>query len=84
MPYIKEAAVIFTFYTAGVLIFLYLALFHISDTEYFSHEEGVVIPKHVLEEARADGTLPESDRSEKTSIREENVNAGQHLSEKAL
>jgi hypothetical protein len=84
VPYIKEAAVIFTFYAAGVLIFLYLALFHISDTEYFSHEEGVVIPKHVLEEAKHDGTLPESDRSEKTSIREENVNAGEQLGEKGL
>jgi hypothetical protein len=80
----KEAAVIFAFYTAGVFIFLYLAIFHISDTEYFSHEEGVVIPKHVLEEARVDGTLPESDRSEKTSIREENVNAGEGLSGKGL
>jgi hypothetical protein len=68
VPYIKEAAVIFSFYTAGVFIFLYLALFHISETEYFSHEEGVVIPKHVLAEARADGTLPESDNSEETSM----------------
>ncbi|KAF2657277.1 hypothetical protein K491DRAFT_767369 [Lophiostoma macrostomum CBS 122681] len=72
VPYMKEAAVIFAFYTAGVFIFLYLAIFHISDTEYFSHEEGVVIPKHVLEEARVDGTLPEmtvcaSQRDEETS-----------------
>ena len=49
MPYIKEAATIFTFYTAGVLVFAYLAAFHISETKYFT-EDDVTIPKHVLEE----------------------------------
>ena len=79
----KEAAVIFTFYAAGVLIFLYLALFHISETEYFSHEEGVVIPKHVLEEARADGIVPAIDSSEHTSIQHEGLTVGEKTSEKA-
>lgn len=41
----KEAAVIFAFYTSGVLIFAF-----IKDTEYFNGEDGVVIPKHVLAE----------------------------------
>ncbi|KAL2434948.1 putative membrane protein C6F6.04c [Exophiala dermatitidis] len=50
VPYMKEAAVIFAFYTAGVLIFAYLALYHIRETEYFNGEDDVVIPKHVLEE----------------------------------
>ncbi|KAL1873275.1 hypothetical protein Plec18167_006324 [Paecilomyces lecythidis] len=50
VPYIKEAGVIFCFYATGVLVFTYLATFHISDTEYFTGEEGVVVPKHVLEE----------------------------------
>lgn len=50
----KEAAVIFTFYAAGVLIFAYLALFHITETEYFTGEEGVVVPKHVLQEHAQD------------------------------
>jgi hypothetical protein len=50
VPYLKEAAVIFTFYTTGVLIFAYLAYFHITDTEYFKGEEDVIIPKHILEE----------------------------------
>ena len=49
VPYIKEAGVIFTFYTTGILIFAYLAAFHIKDTKYFTHEEGVVIPKHIME-----------------------------------
>lgn len=46
----KEAAVIFAFYTSGVLIFAFIAAFHIKDTEYFNGEDGVVIPKHVLAE----------------------------------
>ncbi|KAF2112537.1 hypothetical protein BDV96DRAFT_601941 [Lophiotrema nucula] len=78
VPYIKEAAVIFAFYTAGVFIFLYLALFHISETEYFKHEEGVVIPKHVIEEARADGVLPESEETSKEgSLQGVNVETGE-------
>ena len=81
VPYMKEAAVIFAFYTAGVFIFLYLAWFHISETEYFSHEEGVVIPKHVIEEAKADGVIPESDESGTTTPQ---VNIGEHVGEKGL
>jgi hypothetical protein len=50
VPYLKEAGTIFAFYAAGVLVFLYLAIYHITDTEYFAGEEGVVIPKHVVEE----------------------------------
>lgn len=50
VPYMKEAAVIFAFYTTGVLVFAYLAAYHIRETEYFNGEEDVVIPKHVLEE----------------------------------
>ncbi|KAF2269993.1 hypothetical protein CC78DRAFT_574101 [Lojkania enalia] len=76
VPYTKEAAVIFAFYTAGIFIFLYLALFHISETEYSSHEEGVVIPKHVLEEAEVEGGEPGGDSSEKTSIQDVKVNIG--------
>ncbi|KAK5790676.1 hypothetical protein VI817_007963 [Penicillium citrinum] len=55
VPFMKEAAVIFTFYTSGVLIFTYIAAFHIKDTEYFNGEEDVVIPKHVLSEHTDDG-----------------------------
>jgi hypothetical protein len=38
-----------------VLVFAYLAAFHITETEYFNGEEGVVIPKHVLAEHAYDG-----------------------------
>ncbi|KAJ5979915.1 hypothetical protein N7481_007213 [Penicillium waksmanii] len=55
VPFMKEAAVIFTFYTTGVLIFTYIATFHIKDTEYFNGEDDVVIPKHVLSEHANDG-----------------------------
>ncbi|KAL2006965.1 hypothetical protein VTN00DRAFT_8403 [Thermoascus crustaceus] len=54
VPYIKEAGVIFCLYASGVLIFAYLAAFHIRE-EYFSGEEDVVIPKHVLAEHVLDG-----------------------------
>lgn len=59
----KEAAVIFTFYTSGVLIFTYIAAFYIKDTEYFNGEEDVVIPKHVLSEHAEDGR-PEKQSTE--------------------
>lgn len=48
VPYIKEAGVIFCFYATGILVFAYLAGCHIQETEYFTGEEGVVVPKHVL------------------------------------
>lgn len=50
VPYVKEAGVIFCFYATGVIIFIYLAAFHIEETKYFTNEDGVVIPTHVLEE----------------------------------
>ena len=50
MPYIKEAGTIFALYATGVIVFIYLATYHITETEYFAGEEGVVIPKHVVAE----------------------------------
>lgn len=50
VPFMKEAAVIFTFYTTGVLVFAYLAAFHVTETEYFNGEDDVIIPKHILAE----------------------------------
>ena len=50
VPYVKEAGTIFAFYATGIIIFIYLAAYHITETEYFADEEGVVIPKHVVEE----------------------------------
>ncbi|KAJ5812677.1 hypothetical protein N7474_008978 [Penicillium riverlandense] len=49
VPYIKEAAVLLAFYATGVIVFAYLAVFHIRETEYFVGEDGVVVPKQVLE-----------------------------------
>ncbi|CAK7199566.1 hypothetical protein SEUCBS139899_002247 [Sporothrix eucalyptigena] len=49
VSFLSMAAILFAFYTAGVLIFLYLALFHITETQYFAGEDDVVIPQHVLE-----------------------------------
>ncbi|KUJ07076.1 uncharacterized protein LY89DRAFT_601886 [Mollisia scopiformis] len=63
IPYIKEAGGIFAFYTTGVLIFLYMAAFHIEETKYFSGEEDVVIPKHVLEEHAVVGSRGDENQS---------------------
>lgn len=41
---------LFAFYATGVLVFAYLAVFHITETQYFVGEDDVVVPKHVLEE----------------------------------
>lgn len=60
VPFVKEAAVIFTFYTTGVLVFLYLGLYHIHETEYFAGEEDVVVPRHVLAEQKQAGQKPSS------------------------
>ncbi|CAK7209946.1 hypothetical protein SBRCBS47491_000617 [Sporothrix bragantina] len=49
VAFLDMAAILFAFYTAGVLIFLYLAVFHITETQYFAGEADVVIPQHVLE-----------------------------------
>lgn len=55
MPYVKESGVIFAFYATGVLVFLFLATYHISETQYLSGEEGVVVPMHVIEELELAG-----------------------------
>ena len=47
IAYVKEAAIIFSFYTAGVLIFLFAAWKWVDNTTYFK-EEFVVVPNHVL------------------------------------
>ncbi|ERS98593.1 hypothetical protein HMPREF1624_05379 [Sporothrix schenckii ATCC 58251] len=49
VSFLNMAAVLFAFYTAGVFVFLYLALFHVTETQYFTGEDDVVIPQHVLE-----------------------------------
>lgn len=59
VPYVKEAGVIFAFYSSGVLVFCYLAAFHITETEYFSGEDGVVVPEHVLKEHPKDTIIGE-------------------------
>ncbi len=49
VPYVKEAGVIFCFYATGVLVFIYMAAFHVTETKYFT-EDDVVVPKHVVKE----------------------------------
>lgn len=77
VPYIKEAAVIFAFYATGCLVFLYLALYHIKETEYFAGEEDVVIPKHVLEEHTAEAAAMDEERSSSASVGQQTVTAGE-------
>lgn len=70
VPYVKESGVIFAFYTTGVLVFVYLAAFHIKETKYFTGEADVVIPKHVLEEhaAHEGVTVEGGDETQASSI----------------
>ncbi len=69
VPYVKEAGVIFAFYTSGVLVFVYLAAFHIKETKYFTGEDGVVIPKHVLDEHAQEGGVVEfGEETQGTSV----------------
>ncbi len=69
----KEAAVIFAFYTTGVLVFAYLAAFHIRETEYFNGEDDVVIPKHVLEEHHMTEVSVDG---EKVAVEDQSVTVG--------
>lgn len=71
VPFIKEAAVIFAFYACGVLIFAYIATFHIKETEYFNGEEDVVIPKHVLSEHAHEGQADDKLRDMKVPSAED-------------
>lgn len=63
---------IFAFYATGVIVFYYLAITQIKETEYFNGEDDVVIPKHVLEghtfEAR---NVDEESRSQTSAGQEE-------------
>jgi len=63
VPYVKEAGVIFAFYATGVIVFAYLGAFHIKESKYFTHEEDVVVPKHVLEEHQITGNALSTDGS---------------------
>jgi hypothetical protein len=48
--YVTEAAIIFSFYTAGVLVFLFASYKWIDETTYFKEDE-VVVPNHILIES---------------------------------
>lgn len=63
VPFIGEGGVIAAFYFTGIGILFYLAMFHIKETQYFTHEEDVVVPKHVLEENAIAGFVPSTDGS---------------------
>jgi len=54
VPFVKEAGTIFAFYGTGIVVFFYLAAFHIRDTRYFE-EEDVVVPMHIMNEKEMQG-----------------------------
>lgn len=79
VPFIKEAGVIFAFYATGVMVFYYLALTQIKETECFNGEDDVVILKHVLEEHVIEtGGRDEESRSV-ASERQEEVKGGERI-----
>lgn len=49
IPFIAEAGGTLLFYTIGVASFYYLGIYHIKDTNYDHHEEGAIVPNHILE-----------------------------------
>ncbi|EXJ79501.1 hypothetical protein A1O1_08765 [Capronia coronata CBS 617.96] len=59
IPFVKEAGVLFTFYTVGLMVFIYLGAFHITETQYLVGEEGVVIPIHFVEEHKHEFDIAE-------------------------
>lgn len=56
IPFIEEAGGLFAFYGVGILVFYYLCLIHINETNYFKDgEDGVIVPNHVLAERGLQG-----------------------------
>jgi len=49
IPFLAESGGILLFYMLGIASFYYLGIYHIKDTNYDHHEEGAVIPNHILE-----------------------------------
>lgn len=71
IPFVKEAGGIFAFYAAGVIVFYYLAWFHIDETNYFKDgETGVIVPNHILEEKGLQG-IPAEDSVSAEPVTEE-------------
>jgi len=57
IPFEKEAAILFTFFTTGILISAYLAMFFIQETLYFK-EMRVVVRNHILEKNSGNDSSP--------------------------
>ncbi|KAF2251755.1 hypothetical protein BU26DRAFT_242849 [Trematosphaeria pertusa] len=49
IPFLAESGGILLFYVIGIASFYYLGIYHIKDTNYDHHEQGAVIPNHILE-----------------------------------
>lgn len=68
---------IFAFYAVGVIVFAYLALYHIKETEYFNGEDDVIVPKHVIEELKGNESTPgDAESGEKVAVESYAVPAG--------
>jgi hypothetical protein len=48
IPYLAESGGVLLFYTIGIASFYYLGIYHIKDTNYDHHEEGAIVPNHIL------------------------------------
>jgi hypothetical protein len=49
IPFIAESGGVLLFYSIGIASFYYLGIYHIKDTNYDHHEEGAVVPNHILQ-----------------------------------
>lgn len=51
-----------------MLVFLYMAAYHIEETKYFSGEEDVVVPQHVLDEHAAVGVSGDENQASSLDV----------------
>lgn len=82
IPFIAEAGGILLFYSIGIVSFYYLLWAHIKDTNYDHHEEGAVIPNHILHGERLTPGQNAEEIARNASVSHDRPMTGEKLSEK--
>lgn len=60
MAYIGQLSFQFAWYFVGTIILYIVTVLYVTDTNYF-HEDNVIVPEHVKEDAQIEGRVTEKD-----------------------
>lgn len=58
--YITQLSFQFACYFVGIIFLYIVTVFHVTNTNYF-HEDTVIVPRHVEEDARVQGLVTDED-----------------------